>query len=227
MGDCRHPRAHPRASGSHGGPSCVWRSERRRVRLALVVALVVALSLLGRCWLALCGWSGLLRACGCGACAVRAHGSMRVVAGCLLSALGRCCVLVDGLACVWPWPVGRPCGRFLAVGLALGSLWPVRRPDQCHDGLDLGISVLQIGALLTRARARLELRSGGIHVNFRDFPPARTYREGTPLHQMGICKNNRRLRCESCNCKGVFGEMSKYTISPNSCTILIWLVFEL
>lgn len=45
MGDKGHPRDAPVASGSHGGPSCVWRSERRRVWLApsrLVLALTRA-----------------------------------------------------------------------------------------------------------------------------------------------------------------------------------------
>ena len=36
MGDKGHPREGPGAGGSHGGPSCVWRSERRRILVPLL-----------------------------------------------------------------------------------------------------------------------------------------------------------------------------------------------
>lgn len=124
MGDKGHPReAHP-AGGSHGGPSCVWRSERRRVRLWLVVALLLLV-------VAGCGRSELLRAyaCACNGRAVQVPGSMRAVAWPDVGDLRRCrcCGLVAGLACAWSCLVGRQCGR----RLALGSPWPVRWPVPC------------------------------------------------------------------------------------------------
>lgn len=64
MGDEGHPRTRPGAGGSYGGPSCVWRSERKRVWLALsrlVLALTrvrvrVQRECLVRCGRWLCGW---------------------------------------------------------------------------------------------------------------------------------------------------------------------------
>ena len=80
MGDKGHPREGPVASGSHGGPSCVWRSERRQVWSAL--SLLV--------------WA-LVRACACDA----AGGSARSAVGVSMRACGlpaMCrgrCVIVD------------------------------------------------------------------------------------------------------------------------------------
>ena len=63
-------------------------------------------------------------------------------------------------------------GRGLACGRRDGGLAGGCRLDLaggvcgCQDCVWIGISFLRFNEVLTRARARLELRSGGIHVNF-------------------------------------------------------------
>ena len=139
MGDKGHPRAHPRASGSHGGPSCVWRSERRQVWLALS-------------WLV---WA-LTRVCVARATRVRCGCPVRC--GRWLDWMSAICTCVAVLACDRPAVV---CGRCAVVAvcrrLRCGGL-AVSGGLSC--GLVLGISFLRFNELLTRARARLELRSG-------------------------------------------------------------------
>lgn len=67
-----------------------------------------------------------------------------------------------GEASGWGRCVGAGWPR-LSAGVGGGASRVVARG---LGGLAAGISFLRFNELLTRARARLELRSGGIHVNF-------------------------------------------------------------
>ena len=68
----------------------------------------------------------------------------------------------DDEASGWWRCVGAGCPR-LSAGVGGGASRVVARG---LGGLAAGISFLRFNELLTRARARLELRSQGIHVNF-------------------------------------------------------------